>query len=1030
MDLNIINHTNFVQAESTTVLPDYPYYNVNRTELRDLLDRKFQCNKPFEIMEAVVLAALKNKISPSMNDLITEIMAISTSSAEGNVLSSGFRHINDMLVIKVNKPPVKVPGMTDREFVENLHLTILGTYHEYVVGKCLNELRSIIPNFIYTYAIFQCLSASNVNKGDRYKICIGDINAGHIFIQHLKNQKTLESLAKDLSSVELGKLFLAIFCSLAMANIKMEFCHYDFHAGNVMVRTLDRPITLKYNIGGKDILVNTKYIPTIIDFGVSRIKKNSIVYYRIKQDELIRGHPEMLSGNYPAIDIYKMVSHIISVLVRGNHVTLETAPFFKELINSILHNFTPRDQTRLNMLDANPAAGVAENQRTFFYPVDMPVSNSFASIISFLMKYADSKAVTQPVRCKDDELKNRIFGLDAKGEITHSPCNGESSPNMDQFGRPRSIFDCAKYYFDGTFNIVEFAVGTTIYHGSPALVYYNSEMPLGVEYYSWASNRALTSVDRNVLRSGNHNEKKIILDKVQPINISFYGDLSTASAYSATPVDIAKKRFNCGRNCTNAYKVIKPLILVDMSDPYNIYTMADMLSTELAWLITVYHGQTYFIPSGPLQVNDPVNIKYIYDKIVAGDATMTNWARQGINIWKSKFTDSATDALLPGLGRYMTFTAKHPLRRFIAENLDRNTMRFPDYVLPNKLMKYFEDRKYSGYANLITPRIGAKERFGEIVLGNKVKSLIKRDYTNPYDWQYNDGKYLFGSIGKLLKDFSKYKTTNIDFHAGDLLQHSIWTALYIQWMLKTNHPAARNLGPYKNILIAAGLLHDIGKGGDMVYTYYDKDQHPEMGYQYMNRGEYKTQDGIINLNDVLNDMNMTTFSGLIMFLIRYHWEIGNIIKDCGSCVNKIIDDNCIKRMYDRFKEMCEESKMQNDETTYSLVFASLYLLWSADLMATQPFIAHDKLNAINKKINDLVAAGAPMERLNYYLNEVSEEFPFIINMPKVHRGKNKYDDFCIQDKDLDGIYLDSGRGLSLRNGVLQMIKDSFDADRL
>ena len=135
-------------------------------------------------------------------------------------------------------------------------------------------------------------------------------------------------------------------------------------------------------------------------------------------------------------------------------------------------------------------------------------------------------------------------------------------------------------------------------------------------------------------------------------------------------------------------------------------------------------------------------------------------------------------------------------------------------------------------------------------------------------------------------------------------------------------------------------------------------------------------------------------------------------------------------MYDRFKEMCEESKMQNDEPTYSLVFASLYLLWSADLMATQPFIAHDKLNAINKKINDLVAAGAPMERLNYYLNEVSEDFPFIINMPKVHRGKNKYDDFCIQDKDLDGIYLDSGRGLSLRNGVLQMIKDSFDADRL
>ena len=31
----------------------------------------------------------------------------------------------------------------------------------------------------------------------------------------------------------------------------------------------------------------------------------------------------------------------------------------------------------------------------------------------------------------------------------------------------------------------------------------------------------------------------------------------------------------------------------------------------------------------------------------------------------------------------------------------------------------------------------------------------------------------------LIKDFEKYKTTNTDFHAGDLIEHSTWAAFYV-----------------------------------------------------------------------------------------------------------------------------------------------------------------------------------------------------------------------------------------------------------
>jgi hypothetical protein len=62
-------------------------------------------------------------------------------------------------------------------------------------------------------------------------------------------------------------------------------------------------------------------------------------------------------------------------------------------------------------------------------------------------------------------------------------------------------------------------------------------------------------------------------------------------------------------------------------------------------------------------------------------------------------------------------------------------------------------------------------------------------------------------------------------HAGDLLQHSIWTALQIaQWAKEKNNPFIdSDMKPHIKEAIVAGLLHDVAKGGDYGFTCLEKE---------------------------------------------------------------------------------------------------------------------------------------------------------------------------------------------------------------
>lgn len=220
------------------------------------------------------------------------------------------------------------------------------------------------------------------------------------------------------------------------------------------------------------------------------------------------------------------------------------------------------------------------------------------------------------------------------------------------------------------------------------------------------------------------------------------------------------------------------------------------------------------------------------------------------------------------------------------------------------------------------------------------------------------------STKKLLEDLGKYKTVNEEFHAGDVLEHSVWSALYTNHFFVENNRVVSGIDPrMRNMLVVASLLHDIGKGGDKIYKFFDKENHPEIGGYYFEKGIYPDLD--INLRTVVDELGESANYDLIKFLVRWHWMIGGVFREFSE-IEEI--NNISWTLYYDFNLVCEK-----DDIPYKKrvdMFRYLWVIWEADLLATQPYRYE-------------VDKGMPLEIRNY---------------PATHKGRDIYKEFKIGEK--------------------------------
>ena len=188
------------------------------------------------------------------------------------------------------------PFATMKYALNNIYDSIAGDFlkdynmvHELVIGFILNTIRNLTPNFMYVWAGFSCNAPKNlgplplIDTTDSVKkkhnfdtLC--DSNASNnlepiVLSEIVEVYKTFAGFFDEFSDTD-AKISLIvlfqIFASLSIAQDKFRFVHGDLHANNVLVKKLDAPVTITYNLGGVNYSIETQFIPVIIDYGFAR----------------------------------------------------------------------------------------------------------------------------------------------------------------------------------------------------------------------------------------------------------------------------------------------------------------------------------------------------------------------------------------------------------------------------------------------------------------------------------------------------------------------------------------------------------------------------------------------------------------------------------------------------------------------------------------------------------------------------------------------------------------------------------------
>lgn len=196
-----------------------------------------------------------------MRRYLTHLKIITLSSAGGNPMwgTLGLDGLvkNELFVIKTPK--------NKDDFDEAIH--------EYLVGfLCLNNLRTLIPNFAYIFSLFKC--GGVVSKGKEVLAWCGGRNSPveypYVVYENITHSITMEEFCATCTTDMFMNVFMQVIYSLKIANEKYDFTHYDLHAQNVLVRTINN-VSIKYDT---DVYLNTNRIGTIIDYGRSHVKYN------------------------------------------------------------------------------------------------------------------------------------------------------------------------------------------------------------------------------------------------------------------------------------------------------------------------------------------------------------------------------------------------------------------------------------------------------------------------------------------------------------------------------------------------------------------------------------------------------------------------------------------------------------------------------------------------------------------------------------------------------------------------------------
>lgn len=164
-------------------------------------------------------------------------------------------------------------------------------YYEYLVGQFLNARSRRFPCFVETYGMFSYKNDRIYNRMKSVKNVPGAVLAEGIepydtatgitascvspvmtsvLIQHIHDAKTLDDKCSDRTFAFRELMYLLFQVYMPLAEMAVEFTHYDLHAGNVLVYEPVKGAYIHYHYHMKNNAVvsfRSSYIAKIIDYG-------------------------------------------------------------------------------------------------------------------------------------------------------------------------------------------------------------------------------------------------------------------------------------------------------------------------------------------------------------------------------------------------------------------------------------------------------------------------------------------------------------------------------------------------------------------------------------------------------------------------------------------------------------------------------------------------------------------------------------------------------------------------------------------
>jgi hypothetical protein len=113
-----------------------------------------------------------------------------------------------------------------------------------------------------------------------------------------------------------------------MAHEAIEFTHYDLSGNNIIIKTLDSPRDFEFN----GVKASCRYLPVILDFGVSHIK------YQGKDIGTSLQREYIYNKNFWIYDVYLLVSALYGDIYTSKICSPEILGYTRQLFEYFIRD--------------------------------------------------------------------------------------------------------------------------------------------------------------------------------------------------------------------------------------------------------------------------------------------------------------------------------------------------------------------------------------------------------------------------------------------------------------------------------------------------------------------------------------------------------------------------------------------------------------------------------------------------------------------------------------------------------------------